>query len=259
MSLRMVILAAGEGKRLRPLTDDVPKGMVKVAGKPLIDWQIDAASRLGMPEVAVVTGYLADRFPRRACRWYHNPDYAVTNMVESLWCAVPEFQGEMIVSYADVIYEDSVLQALMEAEAPISVVIDLDWRPYWERRSTDPLSDAESLRLDGDQQILEIGQEAATLDEIQGQYVGLMKFNGAGIETLKEVYSQLKGNGVVGKAGRPFRGMHMTDLLQAIVEAGHEVRAVPIRRKWLEIDSTDDYELAQRNVQLLPEGPRILI
>ena len=259
MTLRMVILAAGEGKRLRPLTDEMPKGLLEIAGKPLIVWQIEAASRLGMPEVAVVTGYLADRFPRHGCRWYHNPDYATTNMVESLWCAGPEFQGEMIVSYADVIYEDSVLKSLIESDATISVVIDLDWRLYWEARSSDPLSDAESLRLDGDQRILEIGQVAGSLDEIQGQYIGLMKFCGAGIETLKDVYGRLKGNGVVGRAGRPFRSMHMTDLLQAIVESGHEVRAVPIRRRWLEIDSTDDYELAQRHVRPLPAGPRILI
>ena len=138
MTPRMIILAAGEGTRLRPLTDERPKCLVEVAGKPLIDSQIQAASRLGLQNIAVVTGYQAERFGKRNCRWYHNSDYANTNMVETLWCASPEFQGDMIVAYGDIIYADSVLEVLIESDATISVVIDLGWRPYWEARFSNP-------------------------------------------------------------------------------------------------------------------------
>jgi choline kinase len=241
------------------MTNDRPKCLVEVAGKPLIDWQMEAASRLGLQDVAVVTGYRAETFEQRGCRWYHNPYYADTNMVETLWFARAEFQEEMIVSYGDILYEDSVLQALARSGALISVVIDLDWRPYWEMRFPDPLSDAESLRLDGDGRIVEIGQEVAAIEDIQGQYIGLMKFHGGGIEAVQEIYMKLRTNGVVGKGGRPFWKMHMTDLLQAIIEAGYEVHAVSIRRKWLEIDSIVDYELAKQYVRSGPSGLHILI
>jgi choline kinase len=242
----MVILAAGEGQRLRPLTNDRPKCLVEVAGKPIIRWQIEAASRQGLGEVAVVTGYKADMFTQRGCRWYHNPRYAETNMVETLWCAKDEFHGEIIVSYGDILYEDSVLMALIASEAPISVVVDVEWLRYWQARFANPMSDAESLRLNGEGCILEIGQKATSLDDVCGQYIGLMKFGSAGIATLQQVYDGLAGGQSVVRSRRPFQKIYMTDLLQAIIDAGHRVQAVPVHRKWLEIDSLVDYELANK-------------
>ena len=256
---KMIILAAGEGQRLRPLTADRPKCLVEVGGKPLIDWQIETAERLGIRDITVVTGYRAERVGDRGQRRRHNPDYATTNMVETLWRARREFHGEVIISYGDILYEDSVLQALIDSAAPISVIVDLAWRSYWEARFSDPLRDAETLRLDHEGRILEIGQKPLTMDEIQGQYIGLLKFRGQGLEQLQQVYQRLKVGGVVAHGARPFEKMYMTDLLQAIIEAGHEVRAVPIRRKWLEIDSLDDYALANHGVRPRPDGLQIVV
>jgi len=255
----MIILAAGEGTRLRPLTDDCPKCLVEVADKPVLNWQLDAAERLGLRYVSLVTGYRADQIQDQACRLYHNPEYASTNMVESLWCAQAEFQDEFIVSYGDIIYEDKVLRALIDSDAAISVVIDMEWLSYWQARFDDPLTDAESLRLDEDWRIQELGQKPASIEEIQGQYIGLMKFKGAGITTLQRVYAGLGDRSVGSPDARPFRKMYMTDLLQAIVDAGNEVRAVPVNRGWLEVDSVSDLDLANRNVLPGPEGPRISI
>jgi len=255
---RLVILAAGEGSRLRPLTDHRPKAMIEISGKPLVEWQIECAERLGMKDVVVVTGYRADAFKDGRCRYYHNSQYAETNMVETLWCARPELEEEVVVSYGDILYQDDVLCALVESSAAISVVVDLGWRPYWEARFDDPLSDAESLRL-ADGAILEIGQKPLALDDIEGQYIGLMKFTGEGLEALNRAYESLKSAGVVGKECRPFGKMYMTDLLQTTIEAGYEVRAVPTQRGWIEIDSFDDYLLAQRHTSAGPEGVRISI
>ena len=264
MTAGMVILAAGEGQRLRPLTNDRPKALVEVAGKSLIDWQIAAGRRQGLGQVAVVTGYKADRFQQLSngqycCRWYHNARYAKTNMVETMWCARDELRDQVIVAYGDILYEDSVLQAVAVSPAPISVVVDMDWRSYWDLRFADPLSDAESLRLGDDGRILELGQKAAALEEIQGQYIGLMKFRGSGIAALKQVYQALASEDRVSRSGKPVQNMYMTDLLQAIIDDGYLVQAVPVHRKWLEIDSPDDYALAVDHVHAGPNGLRISI
>ena len=259
----MVILAAGEGSRLRPFTTDRPKALVEVAGKPLLDWQVESAARLGVKTVAVVTGHMAERFDRDRYKsptfvWYDNPRYAETNMVETLWCAEAEFYSqtrggagenrEVIVSYGDILYQDSVLENLMDSQAAISVVVDLGWRSYWEARFDDPLSDAESLRLEVAGRITEIGQKANDIEEIQGQYIGLMKFKGPGIDLLRKTYLQTR------EQGGAFRKMYMTDLLQAMVDSGHEVTSVPIHRGWLEIDTLSDYELANRLALPKAEG-----
>jgi choline kinase len=255
----MVILAAGEGRRLRPLTVDRPKVLVDVAGKSLLDWQLEAASRRGIESVAVVTGFMANRFRAEGYRLYHNPRYADTNMVATLWCAEPEFHGELIVSYGDILYEDSVLQSIIDSDAPVSVVIDLDWRGYWQQRFADPLTDAESLRLHPDGRIIEIGQRPASIGEIQGQYIGLTKFQGHGIDAMRETYLAASEHGTGPNGGKPVGQMYMTDLLQAMIDSGHEVRAVEVHRGWLEVDSLADFELANLHTKLDPQGPRISI
>jgi choline kinase len=259
MTPTMIILAAGEGTRLRPLTDDKPKCLVELAGESLLSWQMASAARLGLTRVAVVTGYRADKFNADGAQWYHNADYAETNMVETLWCAEQEFGNQMIVAYGDIVYEDSVLQALLDDDAPISVVVDLEWLQYWKLRFDDPLSDAETLRIDSEGMIKDIGQKPSSIDEIQGQYIGLMKFQGPGIDALKSTYEGLKKAGSIKNSNRPFKKMYMTDLLQAVVESGAPVHSVLIQRGWLEIDSTSDHELANDNASGSPDGLFILV
>ena len=241
------------------MTADRPKVLVDVAGKSLLDWQLEAASRRGIESVALVTGFMANQRWTDGCRRYHNPRYAETNMVATLWCAEPEFHGEMIVSYGDILYEDSVLQSIIDSDAPVSVVVDLDWRVYWQQRFTDPLTDAESLRLQPDGRIVEIGQRAASIEEIQGQYIGLTKFRDCGIDAMRETYEAASKHGPGHSNGKPAEQMYMTDLLQAMIDAGHEVRAVPIRRGWLEVDSVADYELANLHTKPSPRGAQISI
>ena len=247
MRPRLVILAAGQGQRLRPLTEERPKCLLEVAGKTLLDWHLDAASRVGVQDIAVVGGYRAEQLAGRPCRLYHNPAYATTNMVETLWCAAPELHGEVIVAYGDILYEATVLQAVLEAQGPTAVIVDVGWRSYWERRFDDPLQDAESLRFEGER-IVNIGQKVSVVEEIEGQYIGLMKFDATGLRVFEDVYR-----------AAACRTMYMTDVLQAMVEAGHAVRGVPVTRQWLELDSLADFELAQRCVRAGPDGVRILL
>lgn len=259
MTTRLLVLAAGEGRRMRPLTSDRPKCLIKIAGKSILQWQIETARRLGIDHISVVTGYKSKSFEFEHISWYHNPDYAETNMVETLWCAKEELEDSVIVSYGDILYEDSILHAAINAPTPISVVVDLDWRSYWEQRFADPISDAESLRLDRSGRILELGQNPESLDDIQGQYIGLMKFQGAGIADLKNVHDDLVSGRLTSRSGKPVKNIYMTDLLQAIIDAGLPVQSVPIHRCWLEIDSVPDYELACTHTQPDHTGLRITI
>lgn len=246
---KLIILAAGEGTRLRPYTLDLPKCLVEVQGKSLLAWQVGLARSVGITEIVVVKGYLGEKIDIPAVRFYTNEAYDATNMVASLWCARRELEGEVIVSYGDILYEEEVLTAVIRSPHDISVAVDKGWRAYWEKRFDDPLADAESLRVDRAGRISSIGQRVADVAEIHGQFIGLIKFRGAGVNTLRGAC--LKAAEASGRGDRPFRcnrtfeRLFMTDLLQGLVDEGHAIYEVPIRRKWLEIDSTSDYRLAQ--------------
>jgi len=251
----IVIPAAGQGTRLRPLTDDIPKCMVAVHGKPLLHWQLAVQADVDA-EVVVVCGYRPDRIDAPGAILRDNPDYYSTNMVRTLMCAEGDFGDHLVISYGDIIYETPLLRGLIDCPDEIAVVVDKDWLPYWRQRFEDPLSDAETLRLDSGR-ITEIGGKPDSVDDIQGQFIGLVGFRSRGLEWMRQVIAeaqqlQSKGETLPG-CPRNLDGLYTTDLLQELIRRGHPVTPVFSDGGWLEVDSVSDLELAE-NLSTSREG-----
>ena len=238
--MKAIVLAAGEGSRLRPYTLERPKCLVEVDGRSLLDRQLDILTSEGVSDIVIIGGYLADKLKGRGTRQYHNPRYDETNMVWTLFCAESELEGDVIVTYGDIVYSADVLIALLADTSDIAVTIDLDWEEYWRARLEDPLSDAETLKLSDEGHILELGKNPKSMDEIEGQYMGLMKFSAKGVEKLKKVFKgSLKKKSIQGKHPE---NAYMTDLIQEIIDAGHVVQSVPVHGGWVEVDTVEDLE-----------------
>jgi choline kinase len=248
----MIILAAGEGKRLRPFTEDKPKCLVKISGKTILDWQIETAKACGIEEIVVVRGYRSEMISYANIKYFENVNYATTNMVASLWTAESVFEDAFIVSYADIIYEPEVLRALIASKTPINVVIDLGWKAYWKKRFENILSDAETLMIDEKGRIRNIGQKPISVDQIQGQYIGLMSFLNEGVSKVRETYEGLQNDrppnhSATGKTD--VNKLFMTDFIQAIIDSGFPVLPVFINRGWVEIDSANDIKIANECIK----------
>jgi choline kinase len=213
--------------------------LVEIGGTPLLEQNIETFRDAGVTDHLVVTGYEADRIRETGYETVHNPVYDETDMVYSLFCAESEFpsNGDLIISYGDIIYEQAVVDDLLACDASISVVVDLDWQSLWERRFEDPLSDAETLRFGDDQLIQNIGDDPSSLDQIDGQYVGLLKIDADIVGQFSEKYRAVDAD----SDGR--RSVEMTHFLQDLIDDGWSVRAVPIEGGWLEVDTVSDLEL----------------
>lgn len=248
--MKAIILAAGQGKRLRPLTNNVPKCMVKLFGKSLLEWQIKTFQGCNIHDISVVTGYQSNSIKFPNITYFKNEKYATTNMVETLFCAKEKLNEGVIVSYGDIIFEKQILENLIKSKDEISIVIDLNWRKYWKIRFDNPLEDAESLILDENGYIKNIGQKVKNADQIQGQYIGLMKFEKKGLENLIKFYKNIKKISNDSKNplndSLPFEKSYMTDLLQGMINNGYNLKALKIRGGWLELDSFNDYEVYQK-------------
>ena len=248
--LKAIILAAGEGKRLRPLTNDQPKCMVKLCGQSLIEHQLKVLNECNISDISVVTGYKGNSIKFPNIKYFRNENYESTNMVETLFCARSELTDSVIVSYGDIVYEKKVLEKLVKSQDDFAILVDKNWKAFWEARFDDPLADAESLVLDENLFIKEIGQKTSNLDKIQGQYIGLMKFQNVGLTAVKEFYDNAKKQSKNGKnplnQNLPFEKSYMTDLLQGLIMAGHSLKAIPIENGWLEVDSLNDYNTYEK-------------
>lgn len=236
--LKAIILAAGEGTRLRPYTLDRPKCLVEVDGRSLLDRQLAVLATQPVQPVIIIGGYRAEMLQRPGIELRLNPRYAETNMVWTLFCAEDDLQGDVLLCYGDIVYSREILQALLQSSADIAVAIDLDWESYWRARNENPLDDAETLKLAPDGQILEIGQKPKSLAEIEGQYMGLMKFSAEGVRILKKVFHDAKAAGTL--RGKPLEKAYMTDLLQAMIDLNYKLEAVPVHGGWVEVDTVDD-------------------
>lgn len=236
---QVFILCAGEGKRLRPYTENKPKCLVPYKGKPLLQYQLDAFKQLELKDINLIGGYRQDQLPP-GYRLFLNPDYASTNMLYSLFCAEPEMDDscDWVVSYGDIIYTPPILDKLLHSEGPINIITDQNWKSYWEQRMEDPLKDAETFKWDPkSRHIQDIGQKPKNLDDIQGQYIGLFKIAASYTKTFKAFYHQFC------KENPDHKNAYITDFLRYLIHQDQALLGVPIKSEWAEFDRAEDLKL----------------
>jgi len=238
--MKIIILAAGIGSRLKHLTINRPKCLIEIGKKSLLDYQLDILNQENINPIIIVGGHCGEMLKRPNVILKINKSYKETNMLYSLFVAEEYLDEDVIVSYGDIVYSNEILKKIISADTDISVVIDCDWEKYWRARNENPLDDAETLKLDNLGYIKEIGLSPNSIEDVEGQYIGLMKFSKKGINILKKVVKDLKGNYV--NPDLDFQKAYMTEILQAIIDLGYKVKSVPIFGDWIEVDTLADYE-----------------
>lgn len=242
--MRALILAAGAGTRMGKYTVNLPKGMLAVNGKTLIERQIEKFRSVGLADITIVTGYRSEAINYPGVRCVHNPDYAETNMIESMMRAREIMDADILVSYSDIVYTRELLKATAESPAAIAVAVDADWRAYWKLRFGTTEADLETLSVGKDGRITELGKPVGSSEGIDYRYIGLLKFSRQAVVAVIELYETKKSkNESWQPSGKSFRQGYMTDLLNELIRMGIEVRPVVSHGGWLEFDRAEDYEL----------------
>jgi choline kinase len=245
--MKAIILAAGQGTRLKKYTQNLPKGMLEFMGKTIIERQIELYRVCGIENISIVTGFAADKIAYAGVKYYHNGRYMETNMVESLLAAKAEFDADTIVSYSDVLFERSLLEKMMATEGDFACAVDDDWQSYWKKRYGRVDFDTESLAIDENDNITELGLENPPLEQISARYIGLLKFSKQGLKNITEImekaHAEYEGRPWQ-QSGKTVEKAYMTDLLNAIIESGRKVKAVHSSHGWIEFDTNEDYENA---------------
>jgi choline kinase len=231
--MKALILAAGFGSRLAPITDHCPKSLVPVNGKPILIKQIENLHENGIYDITVVSGYKADILEKAVHEKYpeiaiiESVDYATTNNMYSGYIAREKFAGEaFLMMNADVFYDASVITALLSSEHPNAIVTDIG--TYME----------ESMKVvEKDGRLVEIAKTVAKEDAL-GASIDVYKFSADGsaaffakcaeyIEERKEL--------------KKWSEVALNDILGDVV-----FKACPLVGRWLEIDNHDDLAAAEK-------------
>jgi choline kinase len=239
---KVIILAAGEGTRLKPFTNDKPKCCIEFRNKRLIDYQIEIFNKNNIYDINVVAGYKAEKLLDLNANIYINKDYKNSNMVESLFFEDQLFNeniNDLIISYGDIIFNDFNFKKIISSKDDISLMVDSNWYDLWKYRMTDPLLDAESLKLDNKNYITELGQKITKITQAEGQYTGLIFIKKKQLVFLRNCYFDLKKN-------KNIKKIYMTDFFQILIKMGIKIKAILVKNGWLEFDTSDDLSVYNR-------------
>ena len=256
---KAIIVAAGRGRRLGENTDDIPKCMVKVGGRPILHWQLRALAASGIDDIVIVRGYLGQRIDpgKHAVRFVDNPQWEQNNILASLMYAASEFGDGFYFSYCDIVYAPSAVAQLVAAAVlspAASLVIDRRWAETYEGRDLHPIAEAELAAVEaagGQDHVLRVGKQAVATQQAAGEFIGLAHFSATGAEALHEIWkAALAGPGLDAPFGRAktLRQAYLTDALNAMAHAGLRLAPVFIDGKWREIDTQQDLAAAGRAV-----------
>jgi phosphoenolpyruvate phosphomutase len=260
---RAILIAAGRGKRLGLHTEDIPKCMVDVAGKPILGWVWDALASVGVTELVVIRGYRGDIVERfvtglvpRAI-FVDNHEWETNNVLLSLAHARRYLDRPTYLTYSDIVFTPGVAAATAASTASIGLVIDRAFRAIYEGRTEHPLDEGEVSDLMPDGSVARVGKRALPAAEAVGEFIGLARLDARGATIVGRTLDQLAQR-YLGRDDAPFqraaryRNAYLTDLWQELIDGGIRIDPILIDGEWREIDTGQDLDRARQLLQSWP-------
>jgi len=237
--MKAVILAAGQGTRIRSVHGEHPKCLIEVDGSTILDHQLEALSMAGVNDVAIVVGYEKEQIishvrarsltNNQPNHFIENPAFSITNNIYSLWLALDWLRGDsFIVLNADVIFDPGILESAVRPYAPISMIIDPLWR-----------DETMKVIIEGDR-VVEMSKKISR-EEFSGTYIGITVFSKFIQNQFFRKMNKLIGFGRVNE----FFNVAVQQLANEGVHIGFTSTEA---MAWAEIDDPVDLSFAQRNV-----------
>ena len=243
---KALIIAAGLGSRLKKHTENLPKCMLDFGGKTLLQRQLDAYKKNSITDISVIRGYKKEKIKYKGLKYFENTDYKNNNILNSIFYAEDFINGNIIISYSDILFDSTVVKRLLKSNHDISVVVDIDWRGYYVGRKEHPISEAENVIFNSNNEVEKIGKINTGNEEVHGEFIGMIKLTDRGAHIFKEHFHRLKKiywNKPFQRA-KIFQKAYLTDFIQELVDIGIKVHCVIIESGWKEIDTVEDYKKA---------------
>jgi L-glutamine-phosphate cytidylyltransferase len=244
--MKVFILAAGQGKRLLPMTADRPKSLLDIQGQTMIGWQVQELMKSGVDEIVVVTGFqreaaegeinrLQAQYPGCRFKALYNSEYATADNLVSCWSVRHEMDRDFVLINGDTLFEAAIFQRLIDTAsdpdgAPVTVTID-----HKDRYDEDDMK----VRLDG-KRLLEISK-AIPMDAVDGESIGMLMFRGKGPQLFIDALDAAVTN------PQPHHRWYLSvvdDLAKTGVVGTREIKGL----EWCEVDYPLDLEWARKMV-----------
>ena len=241
---RAIFLAASRGAELKELTEDKPKVLIDINGKPLIEQSINHFYEHDIKDISIVRGYKKEAFKLQNIKYFDNDNFENTSELSSLYLAKKEIVDHAVISYGDILYRKYILSRLLEEKGDITIVVDATLKeraPTYEgdfvlcsRAHNHNLVSAENAELKG----IKFGK-ASEHKEAQGEWIGLMKTNKHGSQVLSATLEELSKTS-------DFNKLKLPDLMNKLLEKKVKINVMYIDGHWLDVDNYADVSRGQK-------------
>ena len=247
--MRAIILGAGSGSRMGQHTRDVPKVLLDINGKSILERQISLLREHGVNEIFVVTGYKREKHVLKDIEYIFNPRYSETEQLASMMVARTKISDDVLIIFGDIIFDSQVLQQILASNDDIAIAIDLDWEKSYNERLGNPKSLADKVLIN-QKKILQISAKETSFDiesQTIGEFLGVIKLSANGSRIIIKKYEELEKS-YVGKFhdADSFKKAKLVDILQELIDSKIEIYPITISGKWCEIDTPEDLERARK-------------
>ena len=245
--MNAIIIAAGSGKRISNDVKNIPKSMVNVNGKPIIEYQLSVLKKAGINEVCVITGPYSEKFNIKNIKYVKDEKYQKHDILGSLMEAKKYFKENTLVLYSDIIFELEIIEKIMNSKEDISIAVDMNWEKNYEGRTEHPKSEAENVELKNNIEIIRIKKNIENLNNNVGEFLGIIKFTNKGSQLFVKKYEELinKNTGLFHEASSILNA-YVTDMIQELIDSNIKIKPILVSGKWCEIDTLQDLKNAEK-------------
>ncbi|RAP31434.1 phosphoenolpyruvate mutase [Candidatus Marinamargulisbacteria bacterium SCGC AG-343-D04] len=235
LSLSSIILAAGASK-IDSLTENIPKCLIDINNKTILDHQIDAFKKFNISDITIVRGDKKEAFLENQYTNIDNNSFHETHEVYSLYLAKEKLKNECFISYGDIVFKDYFIHECLNNKSDISIIVDSSCKK--DASNKDYISatkEYDPINFNQDTYLTKMNRKIDA-NSIHGEFIGLIKTSKKGSNILLEALSSLPEE--------ELKTMHMQDLLNHLIEKGHQISIIYIQGNWADVNTIADLHLA---------------
>ena len=241
--MKVIILAAGRGTRLGYHTKEIPKGLVDVNGKSIIERQIELFKKNDVTEIIIVRGYKKEKFCWNDVTFIDNEDFANNNQLASLVLAQNMVSGNVLILFGDLIFEQTILDQILASSSDISIAVDLNWKERYDENRNNQFPALAEIENDKITRISE--NKSLVRKKPSGEFFGIMKLSSKGSKILTDVIEKTKHHKGKFHDSHSFAMGKIPDIIEEIIDLGFTVKPILVSDKWFEVDTILDLDKAK--------------
>ena len=235
--MKSLIIAAGKGSRIPEFTKDIPKSLIRINNKSLLKRQIDQMRNFKIKEIAILRGYKSNKINFKDIKYFYNRNFKTNEQLDSLIVANKWFTDDLLISFSDIIYENSILKKMIKNKHDFTIAVQKNWKEKYKNRFDHPLSQADKVFIKNNK-VNDIGKKIS-IKKTNGEFLGIFKLSKNMCKTFVKEYKLLNKNKKTNK-------LQIHNFFQYLIKKNFDIKPTYVIGKYMEIDTYNDFTIARK-------------